>query len=70
MKCQKCKKEIIFGITKNGKAIPIDLDSLSEEDMKWLLSRNPNDNTLLPFRWGEHVTHFATCTNPEQFRKE
>lgn len=71
MKCTACKKKIVFCLTKNDNRIPVDADTLTEEDKLWLINRRKeNYNELLPFRYGEHIAHFATCTNPDYFRKE
>ena len=73
MKCRAdgCGEEIIFTLTKNGKQMPTNLSSLTEEDVEWLLNRDKDDyGKLLPYRHGEHVSHYATCTDPEQFRKQ
>ena len=69
MKCKEpsCRKEIIFCRTQKGKMIPVDFSSLTDDDLKWLASRK-DENELLPFRYGEHITHFATCSAAKQFR--
>lgn len=45
--------------------MPTDATSLTEEDFKWLA----NNNGILSFRYGEHTSHYGTCRNPEEFRK-
>lgn len=71
MKCKEpgCGKEIIFGITQRGRFIPIDFSSVTDADLDWLAKRI-NDREPLQFRYGEHIAHFATCTNPKGFRKK
>lgn len=70
MQCKGCKKEIVFLKTQNDKEIPVDASSLTEED--WTIIRNtPNRNKpILYFRYGEHISHFATCSFADIFRKK
>ncbi len=61
--CKKCDADIVFLKTKNNKAIPVDYDSLTHEDMTNLAFGD------VVFRFGEHVSHFATCPDAKKFRK-
>ena len=61
--CKKCNADIVFLKTKNNKAIPVDYDTLTHEDMTNLSSGD------VLFRFGEHVSHFATCPDANKFRK-
>lgn len=71
VKCQSCKAEIIFCLTKKGNLIPVNFNSLTEDDRRWLLNRTKEFyNTPLGYRYGEHIPHFATCPNANQFRKK
>jgi len=69
MRCKACGERIIFLITKNKKWIPVDMDSISEEDISYMASRN-EDDPLLEFKYGEHITHFTTCPNADDFRDQ
>ena len=70
MKCKSCKEEIIFCSTKAGKSIPVNFSSLTDKDKNWLINR-PKEmyEVLLPFRYGEHITHFTTCPHSKEWRK-
>lgn len=59
-----CKIKIIMLLTKNGKKIPVDYDSLTTEDKYEMLH-----GAKIIYRKNEHMTHFATCTEPNRFRK-
>lgn len=61
--CKKCNADFVFLKTKNDKAIPVDYDTLTHEDMT-----NMSSGDVL-FRFGEHVSHFATCPDAKKFRK-
>lgn len=70
MKCRACKKEIVFVITLGMRFMPVDFDSLTETEIRYLqttqdLQKNPlkfNNKTMRP--------HWATCTEPKKFRKK
>lgn len=61
--CKKCNADIVFLKTKNDKAIPVDYDTLTHEDMT-----NMSSGDVL-FRFGEHISHFVTCPEAKKFRK-
>jgi hypothetical protein len=64
-KCEKCLAEIYFLKTKNGKFIPVDASSLTTRDKEDL------DNGMERlFRYGEHIAHFSSCSQPELFRNK
>lgn len=71
MKCKSCKQDIIFCSTKAGKEIPVNLDSLTDKDKDWLINR-PKEmyDVLLPFRYGEHIAHFVSCPQANEWRKK
>ena len=56
MKCRACQKEIVFLLTKTGKKMPVDAETVTQDDHQF-------DHT-------RHVSHFATCPAAKQFRKE
>lgn len=55
--CRSCGEEIVFLKTSTGKSIPVNADTVTEGD------------TQFEARAG-HVSHFATCTEPDKWRKE
>ena len=62
-----CKAEIIFlKNPKTDKFVPVDVDSLSEEDQE-LLDRG--EEIAYDSSTG-HVSHFKTCSNPRRFSKK
>ena len=63
--CRACKAEIAFVVTRKGKHMPVDAGSLSAEDLE-LLSRV---GEKVPFRYGDHISHFATCPQAGEFRR-
>lgn len=52
--CRACRAEIVFLACKNGH-MPVDAGSVKEGDTDF-------DHT-------KHVSHFATCSSPGQFRR-
>jgi hypothetical protein len=64
--CRACKAEIGWVVTAKGKRMPVDAVSLTAADRE-VLGRVGDS---LPYRHGEHVSHFGTCPNAKQFRKE
>lgn len=60
-----CGTQIAFVLTRKGKHMPVDADSLSEEDVE-LLNR-PGQS--VDYRHGDHVSHFTTCPKAKEFRK-
>lgn len=56
VECKKCHTKIVFLLTKNNKFIPVDLKTT-----------DPND---VAFDHTRHTSHFATCTEPEFFRRK
>lgn len=62
IKCRACPQEIVFLLTKKGNKMPVDVDSLTEEDVAALEARED-----VEFRYNEHVSHFKTCPAAKQF---
>ena len=60
----ECGQKLIFCKSKKGKDIPVNVESLSEHDIKQL-----RDNHSVAFRYGEHISHFSDCPNASKFRK-
>lgn len=62
-KCAACDTEIVFLPTKFGKQMPVTASSLTAED--WMLFGRGVD---VPYRHGEHVSHFSDCEQAQLFR--
>lgn len=62
--CRACKAEIGFVVTRRGKNMPVDAESLTEADLE-VLGRV---GEKVEYRHGEHVSHFNTCPNAKEFR--
>ena len=56
--CRSCGREIVFMRTSAGKIIPVDADSVAEEETADAI-----------FEYGRHISHFATCPDANKFRK-
>ena len=65
MPCRACEAEIAFAVTKKGKNMPINAESLSEFDTE-LLSRGEK----IQFRFKEHEPHWNTCPDAADFRQK
>lgn len=55
VRCAACQARIIFLLTSSGKKMPVDADTVDEEDEV--------------YEHGKHVNHWGTCPNADQFRK-
>jgi hypothetical protein len=53
----------VFLPTRFGKRMPVTWTSLNDED-RMLISRGLE----VPYRHGEHISHFADCTHADRFR--
>jgi hypothetical protein len=53
--CRSCGQYIVFLPTASGRTMPVDADSVEETDDE--------------FDHKRHVSHFATCSTPDKFRK-
>ena len=51
-----CEEEITWLTTRRGKRIPVDTESLTEEDVELL-----NGDDEPEYRYGDHICHFETC---------
>lgn len=64
-RCSACQAEVGWVVTKNGKKMPVDADTLSDLDRSML---GQVGNTV-PYRNGEHRSHFSTCPAAKEFRR-
>lgn len=55
VRCRSCNAMIIFLETANGKRMPVNADTVEEDDTEYDSER--------------YESHFATCNKPEQWRK-
>lgn len=62
--CRSCDAEIGWVVTRKGKRMPVDAETLSAEDLE-LLGRGEK----LDYRHGEHTSHFETCPDAQSFKK-
>jgi hypothetical protein len=60
-----CGEQIGFVKTRAGKSMPVNAESLSDEDIA-ALSRVGGS---VDYRSGEHIPHHSTCCDVESFRK-
>ena len=65
-KCRSCDTEIAFVETRSGSQMPVDADSLDDEDIE-ILGRV---GERLQYEHGRHVSHFATCPDAYKFRRK
>jgi hypothetical protein len=61
-RCRSCRAELVFLRTKNGKRMPVNVVPTEPA------FRGPNNGEVL-FCYGEHQSHFQTCTNPGAHRR-
>jgi len=62
--CRACNAPIAFLKTKKGGNMPVDINSVSNEEKQKLI-----DYEDVPFEYGRHISHFATCPKAKEFRK-
>lgn len=61
-----CGKEIIFLFNREtGKTVPVDLDSMKEEE----IYRHKNRTAKVYYNKSYHISHFKTCSKPFDFSK-
>ena len=54
--CTSCGAQMIFLSTNTGRRMPVNADTVSPEDTEFDPTR--------------HKSHFASCTNPNKYRKK
>jgi len=60
--CKGCGKEILWGVTSEGKKIPLD-----PKPPVYVVSKNTDGSILAERFKGAYVNHFITCPDREQF---
>lgn len=61
--CKGCKREIVFGLTEDGKRIPLD----PRPPVYAVIGQNEAGVPLVRRHVGAMVSHFATCPNANDF---
>lgn len=64
-RCSSCDEEIIWMWTVNDKRIPVDADSVEEDETEYA----PGHHGEPLFDPELHVTHFRTCPDANQHRR-
>lgn len=54
-RCRSCNKQIVFLKTRNGKAMPVDADTVEPSDQEFDQQR--------------HKSHFASCPKADKHRR-
>ena len=66
--CRSCDAPMVFMLTKKDKEMPVDADSVDEDELEW--GTSPRNGRPIPlFVYGTHVPHFTTCPYADQHRK-
>ncbi len=65
-KCRTCQQEIVWGMTENNKRVPLD-----PAETRFIAHDGPGDDRHLYVKMvPTHLSHFATCPQADQHRKE
>lgn len=69
-RCRSCGAEIIWCRTSKGKAMPVDVNK--RDDGNLILTDVDGDTVVeyVPKGQGDHVSHFVTCGQADQWRKK
>jgi hypothetical protein len=62
--CRSCKERVLMIKTVNQKWIPVNLTSLSADDIGRVIDGSP-----MEYEHGRHIAHFATCPEAKKWRK-
>lgn len=62
--CKACYHAIVFLRTNTGNIIPVNVETISVEEK----AKYESGEEIL-FRFGAHISHFATCEKAANFRK-
>jgi len=63
--CRSCGKRIVFLKTDSGKKIPINYETLSNEDIE-----NLEQGEEVLFDSTLHISHFSDCPQSKKWRKK
>ena len=55
VKCRDCGKEIVFLTTERLKKVPVNTETVSEGETRYI--------------HGKHISHFSDCPGANKFRK-
>jgi len=62
--CKSCGAKIVWGITKNGKKVPLD----AESEKRYILKAGGTSNEVI--LRSTYMTHFVTCPNADSHRNK
>ncbi|MFA7360788.1 MAG: hypothetical protein WC139_07100 [Candidatus Kapaibacterium sp.] len=62
--CTACHAAIAFLKTKSGKPMPVNIETVNDVEKQKLFYGED-----VPFEFGRHISHFATCPEAKKFRK-
>jgi hypothetical protein len=63
--CRECSAPIVWMITSKGKNIPVNIDSVSDDDQQ-----EAEAGEKILFVYGTHTCHFNDCPAADSFRKK
>jgi hypothetical protein len=67
--CESCETEMVFLRNYDtGRWVPVDVDSLTEDDVRDLEDRHAPNPSYSKDRG--HVSHYETCDDPDRFSRE
>ena len=64
--CRKCGAMIVWMKSKRGKNVPVNVDSVDENDLDWEPPSDTNRDWTPKFVYGTHEAHFNTCSVEKQ----
>jgi hypothetical protein len=70
MKCKACGKEIYFLKTSKGNMMPVNAESISQDDRDFINSNLYREGDVLFDPKKGHISHFADCPEAKKFRKK
>jgi hypothetical protein len=62
-RCRSCDENIVWMRTAKGKSMPVDADSVDEDDL------DHEDDGTPKFDYEKHTSHFSTCPNADSHRR-
>lgn len=63
-RCRSCDAYVVWMRTNTGKSMPVDADSIDEDELE-----RAEDGTPLFDAGLGHVSHFATCPHASEHRR-